>query len=131
MKPFNLKEYLKNPNRKVVTRDGVEVRIICTDFDREYPIVGAIKEHTFPTLFTEKGCYNSDGTSSPCDLFFAPEKKEKKEKHEGWVNVYKGENRDYFTLGSMIYDRKEDAERCRIEETCVATVKIEWEDEQL
>ena len=129
MKPFNLKEYLKNPNRKVVTRDGVEVRIICTDFDREYPIVGAIKEHTFPTLFTEKGCYNSDGTSSPCDLFFAPEKKEKKEKHEGWVNVYKGENRDYFTLGSMIYDRKEDAERCRIEETCVATVKIEWEDE--
>ena len=129
MKPFNLKEYLKNPNRKVVTRDGVAVRIICTDFDREYPIVGAIKEHTFPTLFTEKGCYNSDGSSSPCDLFFAPEKKEKKEKHEGWVNVYKGENRDYFTLGSMIYDRKEDAERCRIEETCVATVKIEWEDE--
>ena len=129
MKQFNLEEYLKNPNRKVVTRDGVAVRIICTDFDREYPIVGAIKEHTFPTLFTEKGCYNSDGTSSPCDLFFAPEKKEKKEKHEGWVNVYKGENRDYFTLGSMIYDRKEDAERCRIEETCVATVKIEWEDE--
>ena len=129
MKPFSLKEYLKNPNRKIVTRDGVAVRIICTDFDREYPIVGAIKEHTFPTLFTEKGCYNSDGSSSPCDLFFAPEKKEKKEKHEGWVNVYKGENRDYFTLGSMIYDRKEDAERCRIEETCVATVKIEWEDE--
>lgn len=129
MKQFSLKEYLKNPNRKIVTRDGVAVRIICTDFDREYPIVGAIKEHTFPTLFTEKGCYNSDGTSSPCDLFFAPEKKEKKEKHEGWVNVYKGENRDYFTLGSMIYDRKEDAERCRIEETCVATVKIEWEDE--
>ena len=129
MKPFSLKEYLKNPNRKIVTRDGVAVRIICTDFDREYPIVGAIKEHTFPSLFTEKGCYNSDGSSSPCDLFFAPEKKEKKEKHEGWVNVYKGENRDYFTLGSMIYDRKEDAERCRIEETCVATVKIEWEDE--
>ena len=131
MKQFNLKEYLKNPNRKIVTRDGVAVRIICTDFDREYPIVGAIKEHTFPTLFTEKGCYNSDGTSSPCDLFFAPEKKEKKEKHEGWVNVYKGENRDYFTLGSMIYDQKEDAERCRIEETRFATVKIEWEDEQL
>ena len=129
MKPFSLKEYLKNPNRKIVTRDGVAVRIICTDFDREYPIVGAIKEHTFPTLFTEKGCYNSDGSSSPCDLFFAPEKEEKKEKHEGWVNVYKGENRDYFTLGSMIYDQKEDAERCRIEETCVATVKIEWEDE--
>ena len=129
MEQFSLKEYLKNPNRKIVTRDGVAVRIICTDFDREFPIVGAIKEHTYPTLFTEKGRYNSDGTSSPCDLFFAPEKKEKKEKHEGWVNVYKGGDRDYFTLGSMIYDRKEDAERSRIEETCVATVKIEWEEE--
>lgn len=31
MKPFSLKEYLKNPNKKVVTRDREEVRIICTD----------------------------------------------------------------------------------------------------
>ena len=31
MKPFNLQEYLANPSRKVVTRDGRQVRIICTD----------------------------------------------------------------------------------------------------
>ena len=31
MKQFNLKEYLKDPNKKVVTRDGRNVRIICTD----------------------------------------------------------------------------------------------------
>ena len=31
MKPFNLEEYLKNPKRKVITRDGRPVRIICTD----------------------------------------------------------------------------------------------------
>lgn len=44
MKPFNLEEYLKNPSRKVVTRDGRNVRIICTDFDNpDYPVVGEIK----------------------------------------------------------------------------------------
>lgn len=31
MKQFNLDEYLKNPSRRVVTRDGRNVRIICTD----------------------------------------------------------------------------------------------------
>ena len=31
MKQFNLKEYLKDPNKKGVTRDGRNVRIICTD----------------------------------------------------------------------------------------------------
>ena len=130
MKPFNLKEYLKNPNRKIVTRDGVAVRIICTDFDREYPIVGAIKEHTFPTLFTEKGCYNSDGTSSPCDLFFAPEKKEKKEKHEGWVNLYLDANYNSHTPGACIYKSKKSAEKegksCK---NYITTAKIEWEEQ--
>ena len=124
MKQFNLKEYLKNPSKKVVTRDGRNARIICTDAKGELPIVALIETYAGSIenayKFRENGCV-SDGYCR--DLFFAPEK------HEGWVNVYKGENRDYFTLGSMIYDRKEDAEKCRIEETCVATVKIEWEDE--
>ena len=31
MKQFNLEEYLKNPSRKVITRDGREARIICTE----------------------------------------------------------------------------------------------------
>ena len=31
MKQFNLDEYLKNPNRKVITRDGHDVRIVLTD----------------------------------------------------------------------------------------------------
>lgn len=35
MKQFNLKEYLKDPNKKVVTRDGKNVRIICTDRQEE------------------------------------------------------------------------------------------------
>lgn len=29
MKQFNLTEYLKNPDRQIITRDGDSVRIIC------------------------------------------------------------------------------------------------------
>lgn len=31
MKQFNLDEYLKNPQKKVITREGLSVRIICTN----------------------------------------------------------------------------------------------------
>lgn len=42
MKQFNLDEYLANPSRKVVTRDGRNVRIRCTDRkSEEQPIVMA------------------------------------------------------------------------------------------
>lgn len=40
MRPFNLDEYLKDPSRKVVTRDGHEARILCIDRDNDnYPII--------------------------------------------------------------------------------------------
>ena len=39
MKPFNLEEYLANPSKKVVTRDGRKIRIICTDAKSDYPII--------------------------------------------------------------------------------------------
>lgn len=44
MKQFSLNEYLANPSRKVVTRDGHSVRIICTDANRFFPIVALIEE---------------------------------------------------------------------------------------
>ena len=31
MKEFNLTEYLKNPSQRVVTRENMPVRILCTD----------------------------------------------------------------------------------------------------
>ena len=43
MKQFNLEEYLKNPSRKVITRDGRKARIICTDAKNNYPIVALIE----------------------------------------------------------------------------------------
>ena len=42
MKQFNLDEYLQNPSRKVVTRDGRKVRIVCTDKKGACPIVALV-----------------------------------------------------------------------------------------
>ena len=122
MKPFSLEEYLAKPSKKVITRGGSTVKIHCTNYRDEKPIIAEIEGSGESLSYHKDGRYFPD-TESVRDLFFATEKR------EGWVNIYKGGNRDYFTLGALIYDQKEDAERCRIEETCVATVKIEWEDE--
>ena len=78
MKEFNLDEYLKNPSQKVVTRDGREVRIICTDAKNEFPIVALIFNDNKEVLMD----YNNNGKVSPdeitdLDLFFATEKKDK------------------------------------------------------
>ena len=44
MKQFSLEEYLKNPDRKVVTRNGLPVRIICTDRKDKWPIVALVTD---------------------------------------------------------------------------------------
>ena len=44
MKQFSLEEYLNNPSKKVVTRDGRDTRIICTDFGNpDFPVIVEIK----------------------------------------------------------------------------------------
>ena len=123
MKQFNIEEYLKNPSRKVVTRDGRNVRIICTDRrDLNFPIIALIENISGGG---EKACsYTKDGRhytdcSDIFDLFFAPEK------HEGWVNVYEeGANR---YLEGYIYATKEEAKIIR-GYGYITTIKIEWEE---
>lgn len=44
MKPFNLEEYIENPSRKVVMRNGTPVRIICTDSKFYLPIIALAKK---------------------------------------------------------------------------------------
>ena len=122
MKQFSLEEYLKNPNRKVVTRDGHPVRIICTDHDNiSYPIVGAIKGYDFPFCFGEDGYVVGSKCNDANDLFFASKK------HEGWVNLYK--NAGGFLLPSRIYQSNEAAKKRGSWHDCyVTTTKIEWEE---
>lgn len=124
MKPFSLKEYLKNPNRKVVTRDGREVtRILCTDAkSKDYPIVVLIKsedeKEEYPLRYTVNGQY-CPGYKQQYDLFFVTEK------HEGW-GVISGSS-----LFSSIFSSKKEAEEYieRAGTKNTATIaKIEWED---
>ena len=126
MKQFSLEEYLKNPSRKVITRNGRNVRIICTDKKGyEYPIVALIenKLEGFEGVlyYTKDGEYIAN-ESSMNDLFFAPEK------HEGWINIYRNEDEDYYK-GMVIFSSKEDAiEKGRRFSDYITTTKIEWEE---
>ena len=116
MKAFSLEEYLKNPSKKVVTKECKKVRIICTDARGSYPVVALIEESYYDNAlsYTDDGkLYN--GESNVYDLFFAPEK------HEGWVNVYR--DFDDVMCGS-VFATEEDA-KCKAK-TAIATVRIEW-----
>lgn len=120
MKPFNLEEYLANPSKKIVTREGKPARIICTDYYGETPIIAKIEECEYSYPFYEDGNFLSCGEPSHLDLFFATNK------HEGWVNAYM--NCNERNLGTL-YSSKEDAlEVAKDNGNYVATVKIEWEE---
>ena len=121
MKRFNLDEYLDNPNRKVVTRNGKSVRIKCTDRKCvDYPIIALIDLNEIEDFyaFSKDGeCWIGEETKY--DLFFAPEKK------EGWVNVYQENNQ--LRCGN-VYDTKSEAEQHDSYVKRLATAKIEWEE---
>ena len=133
MKPFNLEEYLKNPSKKVVTRDGRSVkRVLCTDAMGSYPIVVLIENCDGTSddaiKYTKDGRYFTKGTDDK-DLFFATEK------HEGWVNIYKAgvqrETLGYLQTryaGSSIWPTEE-AAKTAADPDPVATIKIEWEEQ--
>ena len=127
MKKFSLDEYLKNPSRKIVTRDGHNARIISTD--RKSPTghnIVVLLDYGSEEISTN--CNNNGETEfcspfqSKGDLFFAPEK------HEGWLNIYRSESE--FYLRGNPYKSKEEADevaRANYKNFCT-TVKIEWEE---
>lgn len=119
MKQFNLEEYLANPSRKVITRDGQNVKIHCTNFIGSQQIIGQVEGYAFSISFSEDGRYANDRDDSHLDLFFAPEK------HEGW-GVICGS-----FLARAIFTAKEEAEEVvkRMKSKYfVAIAKIEWEE---
>ena len=125
MKQFNLEEYLKNPSRKVVTRDGRKVnRFLCTDARGQYPIVALVealdddKESAFS--YTKDGHFYP-GEEHDYNLFFAPEK------HEGWVNLYR-DIRDITYVGGTYTSEKEAKENIYFPSRYITTIKIEWEE---
>ena len=124
MKQFNLEKYLKNPSRKVVTRDGNSVRIICTNrLDELYPIIALVNYDDSEKCYGYTACgkinINQD-IDCDLDLLFVPEKKEK------WVNVYEDSNGRNW-LGKNLYNT-EKAAKADPSKSRVAIVKIEWEE---
>ena len=122
MKPINVEEYLANPSRKIVTREGKPARIICTDVKgASYSVLALVDKGDYEasTLYTKKGEYNL-GTECSYDLFFAPEK------HEGWINLYKSGNG--WSLGANIWQTEAGAKKWAGATDYTVTIKIEWEE---
>lgn len=124
MEEFNLEKYLENPNRKVVTRDGRSVRIICTNrLDDNYPVLALVTEgyaeqcYSYTTFGKFDGHQNID---CELDLLFAPEKK------SAWINVCRGCGEYNTYVCNRIFATKEEAQREK--RNIIATIKIEWEE---
>ena len=125
MEQFNLEKYLENPNRKVVTRDGRSVRIICTNrLDENYPVIALLNNEDSEKChsYTKFGKFNSyQALDCELDLFFAPDKK------SGWINLYKMNS--IISPGPRAYDTKEEAESAAGDKSYyISTIKIEWEE---
>ena len=126
MKEFSLEEYLKNPERKVVTRDGRKVRIVCTDRAGlcAKPIVALI---TLPNgdevikTFWDNGIETA-GSEDKNDLFFAPEK------HEGWIIINKYPDGVRDTNGIIYHTELDIPNITPVGVKRIDTIKIEWEE---
>lgn len=127
MEQFTVEEYQKNPNRKVITRDGRSVRIVCTDvMGATYPVLAVYKKD--PT-HENWNSYTTDGklyieVDSDSDLFFAPEKK------EGWINLAIDSSGEIFVATNHPHkDEKTAKLAVSNKSNVVATCKITWEEE--
>ena len=125
MKKFSLEEYLKNPDREVVTRDGYPAKIICTNFHLSgYPIVAEINDKKYGNK--QSWSFDKNGQFDSCknngkDLFFAPEK------HTGYINLYCNEG-GYF-LGRGVNNSEKNAKYiANGDNQYITTIKIEWEE---
>ena len=124
MKQFNLQEYLANPSRQVVTRDGKKVRIVCTDragLDVK-PIVALI---TLPNCDEIVKCFwdngiETAGSEDKNDLFFAPTK------YTDYINLYRDES--VYFLGGVYTSEEYAKNSARGNDQYITTIKVEWEE---
>ena len=124
MKQFNLDEYLKNPDRKIVTRDGYSARILCTDKKGKWPIVALVykgDEEDVVTYTRDGQKYIPKAEVSLNDLFFAPKKK------EYWINIYEDSYGSPCT--GTFYETEEEALVNKSTAlTYLKTIKVEREE---
>lgn len=126
---FSLEEYLKDPSRRVVTRDGREVRIKCTDMDgiNGMVIVGLVRDDLMnkerPLTWTKEGQYFVEAGETINDLFFEDSKEPVVRK--GWVNVYK--SLDGEIIFGVVRKSKEEAEQASRGDR-IDTIRVSWKE---
>ena len=127
MKEFSLEEFNKDASRRVVTRDGREVRILCTDRISKFPIIALVFDTTqqeeVVVTFPKDGKYAAQRGEQLLDLFFAPSKR------EGWVNVFRNKEGSYTE--NSIYETEKRAKEVigeKHKNFYVTTTRIEWEE---
>jgi hypothetical protein len=70
-------------DKKYKTRDGRDVRLLCTDAtDEKYPVVGFRGESKKISMWSSTGCFYEENPGTPSDLI------ETKDTVEFWVNAY-------------------------------------------
>lgn len=120
MKPFKLKEYLKDRNKEVVTREGKPVKILCVNLISDKPIVAEIIGQGYSLAYDIDGSHTS--YQSPNDIFF------KTEDNKKWINLYRsGDGSDVY-IGGLL-DSKEVAEKSgRVQDNYIKTFELTWEE---
>ena len=130
MKQFDIEKYLENPKQRVVTRDGRNVRIICTDRradeeeEDDRSIVALVDNHASEELILcHKDGKHFCNSNSEEDLFFKPKT------HTGWLNLYKDE-KGRVAIGTVYPIESENSAKkiASADKDYVATCKIEWEE---
>ena len=137
MEQFSLEKYLKDPDRKVVTRDGRDVRIVCTDRKKtaHSPVFALVSTESLGVL---RFMYYENGRISiyketALDLFFAPTTK------TGWATIALLESGEPI-VGMKVYETRQEAEEADKAEKqgCdkkhpkyyvpYGVAKVEWEE---
>ena len=85
--PFTLDAWIKDKSQKVVDQDGRPVRIICTDADGLYPIIGLVDNKTpLPCGKNGRPPYIGGGDGS---LFLVTQEQELSEFEKEYIRLYK------------------------------------------
>jgi len=111
--------------KPVKTRDGKEVRILCTDRrDKNYPVVALIGDTDETAYYTKGGKYFHDKAPSTFDLVNVSQ--------ECWVNIYYSPSSGCFWLSRHQFNSKKEAadnyKDCLSDDICVKTIKLEIPD---
>lgn len=125
MKKFDIE--LARQGKRVCTRDGRPVRILCFDRRSTYPIVAIISNVDGDPVYayTESGSYIKEEESNNLDLMMVGEKRKM------WVNVY-GEysGSPVRSFGGLKPYATEEEAKSNIndQKNYIATVPVEWEE---